>query len=336
MRTPAPLLLACAFSLCLVGCAASSNPSRASSSRWREPEAAKTPAQAGSEAPAKEAGPAQGAAASQAPTELVIARIGERAVGVSQLLAAWMYANSDEVSATLERLVTAETVALEAGRLGLALDPGLVDEAYARAAGEIEAEIRRNDPEWGLDEYARYALGLDPEGYKRGLRRHVERQLVGHRLVRGFVLTSERANVRVIITDKESEIRAVSAELAAGRPFEELARERSVDPSGKRGGALPPLLRNQSALSRLAFLSGAGNVGGPIQESEGGRWLLLEVLSIEPPLEGTWQEIGPAVEASLEERPVQDAEYWQWKAAMTQRYKVDLDPFFRLVDEASK
>ena len=257
-------------------------------------------------------------------------------MGVSQLLAAWMYANSDEVSATLERLVTAQTVELESRRLGLKLAPALVDEAYARSVEGIETEIRRNDPEWGLEEYARYALGIDPEGYKRGLRLHVERQLLGQRLVRGFVLTSERANVRVIITDDQPKIREVQELLAAGRPFDELARAHSVDPSAKKGGELPPLLRNQSAISRLAYLTGPGNVGGPIQETEGGRWMLLQVLSIDPPMDGTWAEIGPAVEESLAERTVQDAEYWQWKSAMTQRYEVDLDPFFALIDGASK
>ena len=48
-------------------------------------------------------------------------------------------------------------------------------------------------------------------------------------------------------------------------------------------------------------------------------------------MEGSWQDVGSAVEASLRDRPVEDPEYWQWKSAMLEVYEVDMTPFLELM-----
>jgi hypothetical protein len=348
---PAALLLP----LALLAACASSNPGRPGTPRWQQPEAAEAggaaePAQAKAPEPEPQpepeaAGPApaepapqesaaEPAAPAAADGELVVARVGDRAIDVSALLSAWMHANSREVSALLERLVTAETVEMEARRLGITLDPEEIQAGYRESVTELEADLREQRPDVTLDDWVRMELGLDPEGYRAGLRADVRRRLLGERLVRGFVMTHERASVRVIVTETRETMQEVEDALTAGREFEQLAREYSVDPSRETGGLIPPILRTQSKLARLAFMTGVGQVGGPIEDSDVGRWMLLRVESIEQPLEGNWDRIGPPIEASLAERPVEDAEYWQWKAEMTRRYEVDLEPFFRLVDRA--
>ncbi len=48
-------------------------------------------------------------------------------------------------------------------------------------------------------------------------------------------------------------------------------------------------------------------------------------------LQGTWAEVGSAVEASLAALPVQDPEFWLWKEAMARRHGVDTQPFLDLI-----
>ena len=58
----------------------------------------------------------------------------------------------------------------------------------------------------------------------------------------------------------------------------------------------------------------------------------VEVL---PAQAGAWDVLGPAVEESLAADPPQDAEFWQWRAAMGRRYQVDLTPLLKLAGEPS-
>lgn len=324
--------MALASALLLAGCAASSNPSRPESSRWQEPQSAPA-TEASQEVPAA-AAPVEGPSAPASPPRVVIAKVGDRTVDVSRLLQDWLQTNSREVTEVLERVVTGEAVDMEAERLGIALDPQEVDQRYEEALGEMKAKVEKHVPGADLDAWIRTELMCDPLAFRENLRRDVRRSLYAERLVRGFVLTNERAEARVVVTETREEMQDVQDALAAGGSFEELARERSIDPTSKQGGRIPPILRNGTPLSRLAFITGAGAVGGPIQGADGKRWMLMRVDAILPPLEGTWEQIGPAIEASLAERPIDDPEYWQWKAEMNQRYRVDLEPFFDLVDGA--
>lgn len=261
--------------------------------------------------------------------DIVIARVAAEEIYASELLAFWLHNRSDEVREMLEHMVAAKTIRLEARRMGVELDPDEVDLGLLQTIQEMEALIHEDNPATSFREFVEVQLGLDSSRYKQQLRHEVERKLLGERVVRAFMMEHERIALKVIVMRSQADIEAVQARLAAGEEFEVLAREVSIDPSSGFGGHVPPILRNGSALSALAFATPVGTVGGPLEMQ--GRWLLLEVEERLEPIRGNWAAISEAVIADLRSEPLAEAEFWQWKTEMRDRYKRDLEPFFKLV-----
>lgn len=324
----APLLAA----LVLAGCKAS-NPTvpRPPARPVAEPVAAPSSGAPSAPEPAEPA-PVAASAPATAPAsgDPVVARIGEEEITVSELLETWMMTDSNGVRDLLGTLATARLVRAEATRFGIRLEEELVDTEFAIQLGELERELRARQPGVSLDEWIEGGLGLESTRYRLAIREDIERRLYAERVVRHHILTHENADIAVIVLDEEAEAAAALERLAAGESFTDLARELSVDPSGERsGGRLPPIVRNDSSLSRLAFSTPAGEVGGPMRE--GPRWLLLMNLGIHPPIEPAWESAGPRVEESLLLRPIEQPEFLLWKAEMQARSPADFEPFFELV-----
>jgi hypothetical protein len=266
-------------------------------------------------------------------SDVVIARVAGEEIFAGELLAFWMHNRSDEVREMLEHLVSAKLIGLEARRLGIELSDDEVDLALLQSIQEIESEIRKQDPATSFREFVEVRLGLDSERYKSQLRWEVERKMLGERVVRSFMIGQERTELKVIVLRSKAEIEAAQARVEAGEGFEVVARELSVDPSSGFGGHIPPVLRNGTPLSALAFATPVGSIGGPLDME--GRWLILRVEARLDPVVGDWAAVGESVLASLRDQPLADAEYWQWKTEMRERYNRDLAPFFELVSEPS-
>lgn len=259
-----------------------------------------------------------------------VARVAGQVIGVDELLLAWTHRESQVVRRYLDELVLDRIVVAEALRLGLVLSPGEEQAALEGVRNRIAAEIQRAggmDPKAFLEQ----ELGLDPERYYAAAERSAVVERLAERCVRAFTLSQPRRDVAIILCESQESADLVQSGLALGTPFEDLARQHSVDGSREAGGRIPPVLRSDSALSRLAFHTGLGEVGGPLRQ--GGRWLFVQVVGEPLPQEGPWERLGPLVLESLGDQAITDPEYWQWKEAMLQRYEVDTTPFLELIGE---
>ncbi|MBL8857823.1 MAG: peptidyl-prolyl cis-trans isomerase [Planctomycetes bacterium] len=271
--------------------------------------------------------------------EPIVAMVAGQPVYVSELLSQWLYLDNFRVLDQLRNLAMSRLVLAEASRLRVKIDAERSSQAYEAAVQAIESEIRaseygRKSPKITLDGYVNGVMGLDPIRYRERLRDDALRALLGERVTRAWLLQQEHAEIHVIVVNNEAELKVVQDELAAGKPFEEVARARSADPSKKDGGAITPIVKGPTPLSKAAFETPIGALGGPITDS--GAWLVLRVDARPAPLEGDWARIGPAIERSLEQRPVDPLEVKQWHAAMLGRYEVDLNPFLDLVNEPGR
>ena len=319
-------MFVCAAAL-FVSCGATPNPERperagASVTTPPRPE----PTNAASTAQSSAAGTAAGTAAPR--TEQAVARVGGEPISVTELVLHWVQQSPREVRATLEQLVDSKMVVAEADRLGITVDPERIEALYQETLADLQQNVEQSYPDMSLEDWIVGRLGLAPEFYLGQARTDVVRHLLAERTVRAFTLANERATVRAVVTGERARAEEALARAQTGEDFATIAKELSQDSSAERGGLLPPVLRSGSTLSRLAFSTGAGKLGGPIQEQQS--WLVMRVESIDPPLRGRWDEVRDTVEASLSERPVQDAEYWQWRVEMLERYDVDLSPFIDL------
>lgn len=279
--------------------------------------------------PEPAAGPTPASPTKLDPGSVPIARIGETEISLAELLATWVQTDSQGVRDMLERMASSRMVALEAGRQEITVDPERVRERYAATLREMERDLQLQQPGMSLDRWIEEGLGLEPLEYRASIEEEVKRRLYAERVVRAYVYSQEWADVRIIVVETQEQAQAAATRIRDGEPFGRLAAEVSIDPGGKLGGRLPPVLRTDSALARLAFDTPVGELGGPILE--GRRWMLIQTDGIHAPLLGDWGEIAPKIETSLEERPIEDPEYWMWKVEMQDRHPVDFGPFFDLI-----
>jgi len=294
----------------------------------QDPPAA-VPPQAGD--PAAASPPSQDPPASRppAPDHDVVAVVAGRPIHAGELLAAWMHRDSAGLRATLEELILSRLVLTESARAGIELDPERLERAQRRVRERLEDEVEKSGSGLETNEFIRRRLGLDPETYLDRLARETAIDLLAERVVRSWVLGSDRTEVRVIVVDERGKRDEVERRLAQGESFPALAEELSIEKGAGDGGRIPPVVRGESALARLAFSTPVGQVGGPVFEDD--RWLFLYVDARPTPLQGAWSEIGPTVESSLADQGIQDPEYWQWKADVLKRFEVDMEPLLQLV-----
>jgi parvulin-like peptidyl-prolyl isomerase len=346
LRTASALAL-----LWLSACAAPNPKPSTEPAAWRPSPEATAQQKTETAAPAKEvAKPKDNAAAAQvavtatpaaapATSEPIVARVAGQPVYVSELLSQWLYLDNFRVLDQLRNLAMSRLVLAEAKRLNITIDADRSSSAYENAVASIENEIRGSDlgkksPNLTLDSYVERVMGLDPIRYRERLRDDALRALLGERVARAWLLQQEHAEIHVIVVGSENDIKAAQKDLADGKSFEDVARSRSIDPSKKDGGAITPIVKGSTPLSKAAFETAIGGVGGPITDS--GAWLLLRVDDRPKPVQGDWTRIGPAIEESLKKRPVDPLEVKQWHSAMLERYEVDLKPFLDLVHEPAR
>lgn len=260
----------------------------------------------------------------------VVVIVGGEPIYASELIGAWMMVNAPDVRSFLEGLIMDRILLLEAARLGVSLSDDEIESARNELYMRFEEGVRLSGTGLTTKEFIRTRLGLDPDHYYAFMARKSMIELLGNRVIRAWLLASDRAEIQVIRVDTRSSKKEVEARLAKGLDFADVARDLSIDESGKSGGEAAPVVRGESMISRLAFSTREGEVGGPVFTDD--MWLFLRVVTRPESITGSWEDVASIVEASLRDRPIEDPEYWQWKAAMLEVHEVDMTPFLDLVD----
>ena len=259
----------------------------------------------------------------------VVVYVAGQSIGVDELLEAWLFRESYRVREYLEDLVIERLVVAESRRLGITLPPERVDEAMAETHTALAEEVERIGGGLSVEDFIERRLSLDVDRYMARLTEGRTNALLADRCVRSWVLTSDRVEVRVIVLEDRERVKELEERVRARDDFAVLLEEYNTGDTGDPEGRIPPVVRSDSALSRLAFTTPVGQVGGPIFEN--GTYLFLRADARPQPISGTWDAIGPVVEQDLLDRPVEEPERWQWKGALLERYEVDLTPFLDLV-----
>jgi hypothetical protein len=329
VRSPLSIL-----ALLLIGCASTQPAVRPPLSGER---AAPPPLAGGADAipdaPPVEADADGGTGAAPAGVDPVIGLVGGRPVLASELLESWLQRDSIGLKSAYNVIVSGRLAQLEATRLGLRIPPALVAEATAANLDRLARSLVGPDADGeALDGFLRERMDLDPTRYRDRMRADTIRELITERTVRAWTLSNEYARVRLLVLEDSPEVERALADLGAGADFVQLIRSRGLDADGMVDGLVPFMLRNERApLSRLAFETPVGQVGGPIELAEAQVLLLVEARP--DPLAGDWDAVGLAVEGSLLDDPVSDEEWLAWQVAMDRRWGIDVAPLYDFLNE---
>ncbi len=260
--------------------------------------------------------------------DAAVASVAGRTISVSDLIMKLVMRDADLARGLLDDLLLSRIVLLEAGALGLEPPAEDVQARVSQALDAVEAQARKaGAPD--LASFVRAQMGMEPDLFLRELNADAAIDSLAPRCIRSWLMSCDRREVRAMSVEGRPAADEAMARLARGEAFESVARDLSVDASRDKGGRIPALVRGESVLARAAFATEVGSWTGPVRKGE--LMLFLEVEAIPDVVEGTWAEVGDAVEASLEAQPVEDAEFWQWKEAMTRRHDVDTGPFQELI-----
>lgn len=259
-----------------------------------------------------------------------LGEVAGQPVFAEELLLEWNHFAPREIWLVLDKLVATRLAFAEAQRIGLRLDPALVERRVARERSLLDDSLRDDGHAGTLEERIVEVFAQQPEYYLARLREATIRQMIAERAVRAWTLSEPNVRLRLIVVPSGELADTVEAALADGADFAELAREHSIDDTAPAGGLVPYLVRQErSPLARIAFDTPAGAVGGPT--TVGAHVVFVLVEERREPQEGDWAAVGPAVEASLATDTVRDAEFLVWKLTMERRYPVDLTDAERLL-----
>lgn len=265
----------------------------------------------------------------------LIARVGGTALDLRQLFVRTWWRSPDAVREVLEQLVVERIAALEAQRLGVSVTPAEVEARVDQAWSALQERAGAQDPPLGVEDYVRQVIGLDPGFYQAQLRGDALTQMLLERSIRSWALERERTVARVLAVADRDKLRAAQDLLEAGKPFDEVAATYGLDSESEGGGRRLMIARDERIpLSRVAFQTEIGQVGGPVEQN--GAFLLMLVEERLPAYDGPAHRFQEAVATDLAEHPVEDLEYIQWRSAMDLRYAVDLSPFAELVETAGQ
>ncbi len=253
----------------------------------------------------------------------VLGYIAGAPLSASDLLVEWHSIAGRDVFLVVEKLVTTRLALAEAQRIGLRLQPDVVELRIAEDTRRFSQEIAKNNPDLSVEDFIRSRLGVAPTTYFARMRQAAIRQMIAERAVRSWTLSNEWARARMILVNTVEEANALLEQARGGADFATLARENSLDDTAEDGGLIPFLVRQEeSPLAAAAFSAEVGELVGPVSVS--GRQVVLVVESRTASAMGDWPAVQGKVEASLASEPIRDAEFLYWKLTMEQRYPIDL------------
>lgn len=262
---------------------------------------------------------------------LLLGHVGDRALdSVTFLRKLWVQDNR-LAQRVIEQMVFAELATLESDRLGIRMVEAAVEAELQRATNELERKLESKGSKLTLREHIDQVIGVEPELYLADMRVETIVHMLAERCVRAYMLETDRCEV-VITAVRTAEARdAFESGLALGKSFDELALAHGYGDEETTHVTRMLIARSESQeLPRIVFATPQGKVGGPLEQD--GRWLFFIPQTRTEGRPGTWTELREDVEKSLVAEPVGDMEFLQWRSAMVRRYRVQLEPFFDIVE----
>ncbi len=194
---------------------------------------------------------------------------------------------------------------------------------------DLERARRTLGPKATLADFAAQELGMGLGEYKDWLEKIAARQLLLSYTVVYTALKEDRVQCRFMVLPDRDLAERLARSLRAGADFATLARKYSLDPSGARGGEVPPFPRDfDHPVARVAFDLEPGKVSDPIPQEAGGKkvWLLVMVERRIPGKPGKFRDLEEEIRRRIRRSPPSPEEILTFFGTAGKRYGLRLFP----------
>ncbi|MFN0207575.1 MAG: peptidyl-prolyl cis-trans isomerase [Planctomycetota bacterium] len=292
--------------------------------------------------------PASRAAESTHKQNPVLLEIAGQQFTAADAFEAVMFHYRDSGLEILRKLAGDAVIHAEAARLGVSVDLTDIEPGVHESVEELR---KRVDTEFGasltFDQFLESEMRMSLSEYKQLAAKSVEQKQLAAFTIRYEQIRSDRVAVRHLIVRDKKTADACLQKLRDGADFAALARSESIAPSKTEGGKLPPLDRElEHPIVKLAFETGPGSVGGPVEEilgPAGGKggpledknvqkiYHLFRVLERLPARNVTFAQAKAEIVNSIRENPIRRFEFEAFMRKVGKRYPAvllgrELDP----------
>lgn len=249
------------------------------------------------------------------PAPLAEIRIGARALDARALAAELSFLNPAAAREAVRSLLRAEFAALEAERLGLAVDEAQVQSELETLEASLRAELGQDAD---LEAFAQESAGCAWEEYRRVTAAHLRSNQLYQVCVRAEAMLQPRLRLHWLVAPDEVTARDWARQLRSGKdpraltPLSLLRGSEPDDSFAPMPARLPP--PHADALSGAQ----AGEIVGPFQFSGDRGWWVGRVAELLPPAAAL--PSASELLADLARRPLQALEIRTWFEAMRARY----------------
>jgi phage gp36-like protein len=223
----------------------------------------------------------------------------------------------EQSRALVHALLRAEFARLEARRLGVQIDTGELDAAFAASLETLQAGLATNQD---FESWAQNRYGRSWSEVQGVLRRHLADNQLYQLCTRAYSLHEGQVILQMLTTRDSQTAIDWARRLASGASVQVLAQV-SLDPGPQGDGSLPPLpiaLPGELGLQTKGNSLAVGQILGPFQFAGETVWRVVRVRQLLPP--------GPSLPPtsilleSLRAQPVSPLEEQAWFEAMSRRY----------------
>lgn len=258
----------------------------------------------------------------------VLAKVDGREVRAPDLVSLLFLSQTQVVFAALEQAVRRELVRSEAERAGITVGASALDVAVAKVLKQQDDDFKlAAGPEQDLERYLEDRYGTTPRAYRAIVRQQVIEELFLARVIRYEFQQVDRGRLRLIVLDDRDAANTVREKLKEGANFAALAKQQSIDPSGKQGGLFPPLpldcphpLVKDAARLKVGETSDVG-------EADIGGHHVYWIARLEEKLPADtrpYSEQAAAIDKELEARPIDPFEHLEWDRRVRERHAVEI------------
>lgn len=263
--------------------------------------------------------------------DAVIARVGSEELKKSQVFEYMRSAYPEYVNAAVSVLLSNRIIAAQCDKFGITVPLGEVAEWYQGHRKSLEKRAQLDyGPGTTVADWLKQSTGQTEIEYETAAVERERTTRLMQRLVRYLEIIEDRVELRIISSADRATAERLVVDLKSGADFGQLARQFSLHPSSKNGGAMFPVWKGalNPALEEPVFATAEGELGPIVRvvdESGQTRWQIFRIVKKHPRRDVLYRDVERDIVNELSQRPFAQDEWLMWQLRANRLLTIDLN-----------